>query len=60
MKKHIVFSLFFLSLFTPIYNQTTNKFPKNGSAGIGTTVPNNSAILEMVSTNKGVLVPRMT
>jgi hypothetical protein len=37
-----------------------NKFPKNGSAGIGTTVPNNSAILEMVSTNKGVLVPRMT
>lgn len=60
MKKHIVFSLFLLTLFTPIYNQTTNKFPKNGSAGIGTTAPNNSAILEMVSTIKGVLVPRMT
>lgn len=38
----------------------TNTFPTTGSAGIGTTDPNASSILDMVSTTKGVLVPRMT
>ncbi len=33
---------------------------KNGNVGIGTTVPDGSAILEMKSTNKGVLVPRLS
>jgi len=28
--------------------------------GIGTTTPNNSSTLDIVSTNKGVLIPRMT
>ena len=32
----------------------------NAQVGIGTTSPDNSAILDVVSTTKGVLVPRMT
>jgi hypothetical protein len=31
-----------------------------GKIGIGTTAPNASALLEITSTNKGVLLPRMT
>src|SRR5215218_4090660 len=38
----------------------TNIFPSTGSAGIGTTTPNASSILDMVSTSKGLLIPRMT
>jgi hypothetical protein len=37
-----------------------NIFPSAGSAGIGTTTPNASSLLEMVSTTKGMLAPRMT
>jgi hypothetical protein len=42
----------------PTYSQT-NIFPPSGNTGIGTTSPDNSAILEMQSTTKGMLVPRM-
>src|ERR1700755_106271 len=38
----------------------TNIFPKNGAAGIGTTTPNASSLLEIKSTTKGLLIPRMT
>lgn len=38
----------------------TNIFPSSGSAGIGTTTPNVSSLLEMVSSSKGLLIPRMT
>jgi hypothetical protein len=38
----------------------TNTFPSTGSAGIGTTSPNASSLLEVRSTSKGVLIPRMT
>jgi polyhydroxyalkanoate synthesis regulator phasin len=38
----------------------TNTFPNSGSAGIGTTTPNVSAKLEIKSTTKGLLIPRMT
>ena len=38
----------------------TNTFPPSGAAGIGTVTPNASSILEVKSTTKGVLVPRMT
>lgn len=31
-----------------------------GQVGIGTTTPNSSAILEINSTNSGILIPRMT
>ncbi len=37
-----------------------NTFPSTGSAGIGTTTPNTSSLLEMKSTSKGFLIPRMT
>lgn len=38
----------------------TNIFPKNGAAGIGTTTPDASSLLEIKSTKKGLLIPRMT
>ena len=37
-----------------------NIFPSSGSGGIGTTSPNASSLLEVKSTTKGVLFPRMT
>jgi trimeric autotransporter adhesin len=37
-----------------------NTFPVNGSAGVGTNTPNASSILEVKSTTKGFLPPRMT
>ena len=37
-----------------------NTFPANGKVGIGTTTPAASALLEIKSTTKGVLFPRMT
>lgn len=37
-----------------------NIFPSTGSVGIGTTAPAASSILEVRSTTKGFLVPRMT
>lgn len=37
-----------------------NTFPSTGSAGVGTTTPNASALFEVKSTSKGVLIPRMT
>src|SRR5690348_16682430 len=41
-------------------NAQTNSFPTNGSAGIGTTTPDASSKLEIKSTAKGLLIPRMT
>ena len=38
----------------------TNTFPSSGSAGIGTLAPNASSLLDVTSTSKGVLMPRMT
>jgi hypothetical protein len=38
----------------------TNTFPQTGAAGIGTTNPHSSSLLDITSTAKGVLVPRMT
>jgi hypothetical protein len=38
----------------------TNTFPKTGAAGIGTLTPDASSLLEVKSTTKGVLIPRMT
>ncbi|HYK47455.1 MAG TPA: hypothetical protein VEV83_19900 [Parafilimonas sp.] len=37
-----------------------NTFPSTGAAGIGTTTPNASSLLEIKSTTKGMLIPRMT
>lgn len=38
----------------------TNTFPSTGAVGIGTTTPDASSLLEIKSTKKGVLIPRMT
>src|SRR5262245_60656296 len=51
----IVLSLADLSL-----DAQTNTFPSTGAAGIGTTTPNASSLLEIKSTTKGILLPRMT
>lgn len=37
-----------------------NIFPASGASGIGTTTPNSSSLLDIVSTTKGILIPRMT
>lgn len=37
-----------------------NTFPTSGSAGIGTLTPNASSLLDITSTTKGLLIPRMT
>jgi hypothetical protein len=37
-----------------------NTFPSSGAAGIGTTSPQASSLLEVKSTSKGILIPRMT
>ncbi len=38
----------------------TNTFPSSGKVGIGTITPNSSSLLEIKSTTKGLLIPRMT
>jgi len=38
----------------------TNIFPSTGAAGIGTLTPNASSLLDISSTTKGILIPRMT
>jgi hypothetical protein len=52
-----ILPLLFFNCFT---HAQTNTFPTTGSAGIGTTTPNVSAALEMISTTKGLLISRMT
>lgn len=51
MKKIILY--LFISFITPA------TFAQN-NVGIGTTTPNSSAVLDITSTSKGLLVPRMT
>ena len=41
-------------------NAQTNIFPSTGAAGIGTLTPNASSSLDITSTSKGILIPRMT
>jgi hypothetical protein len=62
MKTKFHFSTFIILLFLSIDNllAQTNIFPSTGAAGIGTTTPNASSILDIVSTSKGMLVPRMS
>ena len=39
---------------------SSNIFNNGGSIGMGTTSPNTSAVLDLTSTTKGILIPRMT
>ncbi len=59
MKKKLI-SLSIACLLISSVSHAQNKFPANGAAGIGTTSPNASSLLEVKSTTKGVLLPRMT
>ena len=52
--------LFFLVTVSLTANAQTNTFPSTGAVGIGTTSPNASSLLEIKSTTKGFLAPRMT
>ncbi|HRI20489.1 MAG TPA: tail fiber domain-containing protein, partial [Panacibacter sp.] len=58
MKKNL--TLLTATIFAALCTNAQNIFPATGSAGIGTTAPDISSILEMVSTTKGLLIPRMT
>ena len=40
--------------------QAQNIFPATGAAGIGTTTPDASSLLEIKSTTQGLLISRMT
>src|SRR5204862_8240940 len=60
MKTKLALLLTASVLSTSVTFGQTNKFPSVGSAGIGTLAPNASSLLEIRSTSKGVLIPRMT
>ncbi len=51
---------FAFTLFSLAAVSQTNTFPSTGGAGIGTTTPNASSLLEIKSTSKGLLISRMT
>lgn len=57
MKK--LFTLSIAAMIMHTASAQTNTFPANGAAGIGTTTPNASSLLDVTSTTKGILVPRM-
>ncbi|MFN3306986.1 MAG: hypothetical protein ACK42Z_07360, partial [Candidatus Kapaibacteriota bacterium] len=58
MKPEVIFknSIFLLTLTLGILNL----YSQGQNVGIGTTTPDNSAILELYSTSRGFLVPRLT
>jgi hypothetical protein len=58
MKTKVFFIIACAIFFIDVNAQNT--FPSTGAAGIGTTSPNSSSLLEVKSTTKGVLIPRMT
>lgn len=59
MKTYFLTGMLLFAAITTTLAQT-NTFPATGSAGIGTITPDASAILEMQSSSKGILIPRMT
>ncbi|HNP24189.1 MAG TPA: hypothetical protein PKM63_04085 [Panacibacter sp.] len=59
MKKNLLALTTFFCVSTVAIN-AQNTFPANGSVGIGTTAPNTSALLDVTSTSRGLLIPRMT
>lgn len=60
MKNSITFFAAALLLFCTLQLRSQNTFPSSGAAGIGTTTPASSSLLEVKSTTKGLLIPRMT
>lgn len=60
MKTKIYLSVIILAACFNAAVAQTNTFPASGSVGIGTTSPDASSILEVKSSAKGMLIPRMT
>src|SRR5450755_3884068 len=58
--KTIFTLLLVLEILTAKISNAQNTFPSTGPAGIGTTTPNASSLLDITSTTKGMLAPRMT
>ncbi|MEO8146414.1 MAG: T9SS type A sorting domain-containing protein [Bacteroidia bacterium] len=58
MKKNLLHITIILCFAANAFSQNT--FPSTGATGIGTASPNGKSILEIKSTTKGVLLPRMT
>jgi hypothetical protein len=58
MKK--IYLLVTISFVLSLVSSSQNIFPSSGAAGIGTTSPHPSSLLDIKSTNKGLLIPRMT
>ena len=50
----------FLTLFVALFGLKTDVFAQAGSVGVGTNAPYVNAILDITSTTKGVLLPRLT
>lgn len=49
-----------VGVFMLVLSSTLNSIAQSGAVGIGTTTPDNSALLDLTSTSKGLLIPRMT
>lgn len=60
MKKQLLFFAAALIAGATMVKAQTNTYPLTGSAGLGTTTPTASALLDMTSTSQGLLAPRMT
>ena len=57
MKTHFTKSLYVTALLSV---SSLGVFAQKANVGIGTTQPNESAVLDISSSNKGLLIPRMT
>ncbi len=61
MKKKLTISIMIIVfIISKNVNAQTNTFPTHGAAGIGTSTPDASSLLEINSTKAGLLIPRMT
>jgi hypothetical protein len=59
MRKTSFLAVLSVIAFSSLHAQT-NTFPATGAAGIGTLTPDASSLLDITSTTKGILIPRMT
>src|SRR2546423_150243 len=61
MRKNIFAFLLAIAITASVFQlEAQNTFPTSGAAGIGTATPDASSLLDVISTSKGILIPRMT